>query len=262
MGILPISGVFTNPLVCTITTLRHSKSLHMNKSLKLSSLLIAGTLAPSFSAHAASITVTAAAPTVDEADIAQLSFGASHTGDSGDLWSDRGAQGQSFTTGGNALGYSLDAFFFRSNQAQASVQVITFRVVTVTGDDFTLVTTASANRNSAVAVGDWVTASFDSPVTLAANTVYAIDFQDTSGSGVYVGWRLSGSAESILDGGVAYTSGLNDSEPATTPLDDANLTLRTFDRTFHVNLVAAVPEPSSAALLGLGGIALIIRRRR
>ncbi len=32
--------------------------------------------------------------------------------------------------------------------------------------------------------------------------------------------------------------------------------------TFQVGLVAAVPEPSSTALLGLGGLALMIRRRR
>ncbi|MGJ8672718.1 PEP-CTERM sorting domain-containing protein [Rubritalea sp.] len=40
-------------------------------------------------------------------------------------------------------------------------------------------------------------------------------------------------------------------------VNDASL-----DETYTYTLVAAVPEPSSTALLGLGGIALILRRRR
>lgn len=253
----------------------------MNKSLKLSSLLIAGTLAPAFAAHAASITVNAAAPTVDEADIFSFAATGGHAGaitgatilpdyvspgdgapDMDSLWRDRGAQGQSFTTGSNSLGYVLDSFSFKVRLTNSTpvAPITTFRLGIISNADsntvFTEIASATATPDANFLTGAWLTASFDSSLGLAANTVYAIDFQNTETTS-WAGYYFDGDVDSSYLGGSAYTSGLKNQG-----LDDADLSLPSIDRTFHVNLVAAVPEPSSAALLGLGGIALIIRRRR
>lgn len=248
----------------------------MNKTSKLSSLTIIGILATTLTTQAAVITVNGSAPVADNDDIYSFSAtgGGTITGQSLDdytspsdgapdvnsLWRDRGAQGQSFTTGSNALGYTLDAFSFKVRIGGSSVApVTTFRLGTLSGTRrvFTEIASATATPGAINNTGDWLTASFDSSIELTANTVYAIDFQNTEVTS-WDGYYFDGDVDSSYAGGSAYTSGLKGQG-----LDDANLSLPTIDRTFHVNLVA-VPEPETYALIG-GCLALgyvTVRRRR
>ena len=225
------------------------------------------------SLHAATISLSASAPTVDGSDIAQLSDSGlapfsvtgytpvgDGSGDSGDVWGGRGAMGQTFTTLNNPDGYSLDSFSFKSHtggsNANAGTSTYTFRIGTISGTTFTTLASGSANPNDSFTAGDWLTMTFDSPVTLSANTEYAIDIiHDNTPS--FWGWRTAGEIDSSYTGGSAYVSGFNG---GTVP-DDSNVAFPTIDRVFHVNL-AAIPEPSSTALLGLGGLALMLRRKR
>lgn len=233
----------------------------MKKPSKLSCLLIAGILTSTLTTQAAVITLSSSAPTVDEADIAQLLGGASLSADNGDVWGGRPAMGQSFTTGDHAQGYTLDAFSFKSfnnsgSNADADQSQYTFRVGTISGAVFTPLASGTAIPTGDITAGDWLTMEFTSAVNLSANTQYAVDIlHDNTPS--FWGWRSEGTASSVYAGGSSYASGVNNA-----PLDDSNLTVHSFDRTFHVNLVA-VPEPSSAALLaGLTGLVCVMGRRR
>jgi hypothetical protein len=219
------------------------------------------------SLQAATISLSSTAPTVDGSDIAQLSdsglapFGVTGytsvgdgTGDAGDVWGGRGAMGQTITTLSNPDGYSLDSFSIKSHtsggNANTGTSTYTFRIGTISGTTFTTLASGSVNPNASFTAGDWFTMTFDSPVTLSADTEYALDIRNPNTSyGVTV--------DSSYTGGSAYVSGFNG---GTVP-DDSNVAFPTIDRVFHVNL-AAIPEPSSTALLGLGGLALALRRRR
>ncbi len=230
------------------------------------------------SLQAATISLSASAPTVDGSDIAQLSdsgldyFSVSgftsvgnDAGDAGDVWGGRGAFGQTITTLSNPDGYSLDSFSIKSHTSGFSTtpawglpgdMQYTFRIGTISGTTFTSLASGSAIPGDSYTAGDWFTMTFDSPVTLSADTEYAIDIMHDNTPN-FGGWRTAGQVDSSYTGGSAYVSGFNE----TTVPDDSNVAFPTIDRVFHVNL-AAIPEPSSTALLGLGGLALALRRRR
>jgi hypothetical protein len=237
------------------------KTSSLNTLLALLSAI--GITAPSM--QAATISLSSTAPTVDGSDIAQLTSTTGLTGDNGDVWGNRPAMGQSFTTLSNPDGYSLDSFSFKSytngfntnpGSGLPGDMQYTFRIGTISGTTFTSLASGSAIPGDSYTAGDWFTMTFDSSVTLSADTEYAIDIihDNTPNFG---GWRSAGTTSSVYAGGTSYASGVQN---GTIP-DDSNLTLHSFDRTFHVNL-AAVPEPSSTALLGLGGLALMLRRKR
>jgi hypothetical protein len=89
--------------------------------------------------------------------------------------------------------------------------------------------------------------SLGTPVALAANTQYGFDL---TSYGPY--FELAGMDANQYDGGSAYS---------TAAKGDLNTgTVYAGDRTFVVGLTA-VPEPSTLALAGLGGLALLFRRR-
>ena len=213
--------------------------------MKIRVKLFAGLVVAAMTAQAASISLSGTAPTVDNADISQLAGGTGHAADEGDVWGGRPAMGQSFTTGVNALGYTLDAFSFKSHtsggNAAADDQQYTFRVGTVSGGVFTPLVTESSVVGETFTQSDWWTMEFSSPVTLSSNTTYAIDIlHDNTPS--FWGWRLEGTAGSSYADGTGYSSGTSG---GTIP-DDSNLALHSFDRTFHVNLV---PHPPQATLI-------------
>jgi len=186
-----------------------------------------------------SITLSSSAPTVDEADIAQLSGGTGRAADGGDVWGGRPAMGQSFTTGNRGSGYTLDKVSFKSfaGDERADDQQYTFRVGTISGSVFTPLVSESSVVDGTFTAGDWWTMEFSSPITLNPNTQYAVDvLHDNTPS--FWGWRMEDPDGDVYAGGSGYSSG---AEGGTIP-DDSNLTLHSFDRTFHVNLVAGPPQ--------------------
>ena len=94
--------------------------------------------------------------------------------------------------------------------------------------------------------------------TLAASTdIYAGFFTSGSGSGIIaLDADNSGSGSSV-------TNHDNTPSPPASVGDPVTGFSHTLGRTyaFAIN-VTAIPEPSSVALLGLGGLALLLRRRR
>jgi len=85
----------------------------------------------------------------------------------------------------------------------------------------------------------------------------------TTGADVWTGSDTTGFVEysgdspfivTVLDRGTVDGLGVTDA--------DDDLRLRWADITFELETIDTIPEPSSAALLGLGGLALLLRRKK
>ncbi|MDB0057002.1 PEP-CTERM sorting domain-containing protein [Akkermansiaceae bacterium] len=213
-------------------------------------------------AQAATMSVSSSAPSVDGADIAMLNTtgegGQVPTGASGaaasTLWANRPVQGQTFTTLGNPAGYELTSVTLRnfSNVWGPRTDTWTVRIGTVSGTTFTPIATETSDNSITIAAGDYLTSTFDSPVSLDPNTLYGFDW-GTDGYGFIIAHNV----DSNYTGGTRFHHGSN-----STP-DDANLdfTPTGYDRIFHVDMTA-VPEPSSFVLAPLGLVGFLGRRRR
>ncbi|MCB1129829.1 MAG: hypothetical protein KDN05_01795 [Verrucomicrobiae bacterium] len=244
----------------------------MKKSLVVSTL--AAFVAAAAPARAAHPHFSPTAPPVDGADIANLS-GA--TADANNVnggidaatyvAANRPAQGQTFTTGANAGGYTLFAVTVQHvgyttgwdiNGINTAGTKARLRIGKVSGTTFTQVISETANLNvagnfgqgaSTAGSGSYVTFVLDAPVTLAPNTVYGFDLgRASTGDDFY--FELNGTnASDPYAGGGAFSSGANG-------LADNNLTTRTEDRVFHLDMVAAdgsaTAETESVYLSGTG----------
>jgi len=238
------------------------------------------------SAQAGSIITQTAAPTEGTYDIAQLvaptsdtqnigGTGQTYTGNNdGDTYVSGGrpTQGQLFTTGSGAGAFTLNGIWVENvnytdslnNGTWASLNPgdsITLRIVdpsqlntagfVLDSQTCTVATgngISGGNNNSPYwsGSGDWLYMSLDTPVTLAANTQYGFDL---TSSGPW--FELAGMNANQYDGGSAYSANAGDLNTGT---------VYAGDRTFVVGLTA-VPEPSTLALAGLGGLAFLFRRR-
>ena len=219
---------------------------------KLTQLLLASTAALGIS-NAATVSVSAAAPAVDGADIANDNGAADLGGDQGHMWSNRPHQGQSFTTGSNTTGYTMTSVTLK-NLNNTIPNGPTFNVVvgTLAGSTLTQIGSTETGVSPNYVPLDYITFTFDTPLNLDANTEYAF-LWGSAGAGFVT---VNNADDSTFSGGTAISSGDNNVP------DLANVLDRVGDRVFHVNLTAnAIPEPSSA-LLGLAGLALAVRRRR
>ena len=212
--------------------------------------------------QAALMSVSTTAPTVDGADIAQLVGHTDPGGDSGHVWSNRPNQGQSFTTGSHAPGYNLTSvtMLARVDQGSTTSSNWDIRVGTVDGSnvfgaEFNESATGVAIPNTGgTSNPQWVTWTFDTSIMLDANTLYGFDVFPSGG-----GFISLNNPGDVYAGGTAFSSG--DNLPGSPPNP---LTLRDYDRVFHLNLEQKrnlIPEPATAtcALLGMAGL---LRRRR
>lgn len=214
------------------------------------------------STHAAVI-VSSTAPTVDPDDRANLTTTQSWTKSLSGGGSD---VGQSFTTGTDPAGYKLNAISFQvsatggqSNVGTTTPANFTVRVIQITGGDVSsssysvVATDAGHTFSGSYAAANWFTWTLNSPVTLAASTLYGVDVFLTSGGTTTAFSGPMRSSNSGFAGGRFYDPGHN--SPGSTISHTSSE-----DLVFHADL-SLVPEPASLALLGLGGL-LIVRRRR
>jgi len=231
------------------------------------------------SANAATVTV-GSAPVVDGADQSNYATQANKH----KFWSENSGagltRGQTFTTGSEDVVLNSFSFVVGDNTQAQATKTYNIRVGSVAEalgvSQFNVIADQDATQNdfwgTAASTGvvddgetaaPWATFTFDSPVSLSANTEYAVDLGMSSSSG---GWRggipyLSYS-NSAVDGAM-FSSGVTSTDPGTGDTS-MNVDGNGRDMLFHLDMevAGAVPEPSTTALLGLGGLALILRRRK
>ena len=225
-------------------------------------------------AVAATCSVSATAPAVDEDDIAN--FGAQAATDK--WWNDTKTsgypKGQTFTT--DSDGSILNGITFEISDTQSAeiTKEYIIRVSTVNRVDpadsstweLTPIATETATQNvqwigatkaanQGVAAAPFMTWTFDAPVTLAGDTEYGIDLGMTSTTS---GWQTGIPYIIVTNdeyaGGTRYMSGT-----AGAGIGDTTMNNTSRDLKFHLDM-SAVPEPATLVLLGLGGF--LLRRRR
>ncbi|MFT7515839.1 MAG: hypothetical protein ACI9QL_005074 [Candidatus Omnitrophota bacterium] len=195
------------------------------------------------------ISVSTTAPLADDADIANLDLTTIIDDfQSSIIWGDRPARGQSFMTGISSGGFELDAITIQSANSQNANGTYFIRVGAVSGTSFTEMRAESVVTTEDVVANDYVTFTLDTPISLQASTLFGFDI-GRSGSG----WRLLNNAQTEYLDGSAYTSGGGG-------MGGLTISGNNQDRIFHLNMTA-IPEPSSSALVILGGLGLILRRR-
>ena len=188
-------------------------------------------LSSSFLLTAGTVTVSSTAPVIDGADIASDSGAADAGGDQGHMWSNRPHQGQTFLTGSNEGGYLLHAVTLKNRNNTVS-NGPTFNVVvgSVTGTVMTQVGTAETAASPNYAPNDYLTFTFDTPITLAKDTTYGF-LWGSAGSGFVTVNNLD---DNTYSDGTAISSG-DDNLP-----DLNNLIERAVDRVFHLDLTPIV----------------------
>ena len=160
-------------------------------------------------------------------------------------------RGQTFTTGSNVGGYQFNAVTLKNlNNNISNGPTHNVVIGSVSGTVMTQIGSTETAVAPNYTPGDYLTFTFDTPLTLSANTTYGF-LWGTAASGFVTVNNPDGSTYS---GGTAISSGDNN-VPALGSLIDRNV-----DRVFHADLTA-VPEPSSTALLGLAGFVFSLRRR-
>ena len=204
------------------------------KMNQLTVLSFIGAIALSFgSAQAAIITTSTSTPVASGDDIAQLTGTSGGTFDVGKWWTDTSDPGQTFTTGSDTNGYELNSLSLYMIWPPSGTYGQTIRVSTIAGTTLTpfYSETGTLPPAQALSSAGYVTWTFDTPVSLSANTDYAIDVTMNSASGTIlgVGWA-SGNP---YTGGGKYT--VNDS--ATTVSVDTDK-----DYNFLLDINNVIPE--------------------
>ncbi|XAL98878.1 PEP-CTERM sorting domain-containing protein [Phycisphaeraceae bacterium D3-23] len=159
--------------------------------------------------------------------------------------------GQTFTTGSLGAETNLATIVIEGPQGQASGAVLDYALalfVDTDGDHGTWDPGAvlGTSQFDSVVVGGATTTAFNfSGVTLADNTVYGFQYVDAGGNAVD-GARMGLTNATAISDGTLFSAGGQ-------VFGDA------FDTAMQVR--TTVPEPGSLALIGLGSLALLRRRR-
>jgi alpha-galactosidase len=214
-----------------------------------------------FPAQAATFSSSASAPAVNSTDVANFAAQAST-----DKWffqsanevnpSDA-AKGLTFTTGTapvlfRALTYKIAAGNLKGATA-ALPTTWTVRLGTLSGNNFTLIASETANQTANTATGAYMTWTFATPVQLAANTTYAVDVGMLSRTAWGTGIPYLSCSANVTTTGVGefYDSGDLGVAAATVSKTAGK------DRVFHVDLQDPVnPVPADGATVPGGNVAL------
>ena len=237
------------------------KRIPSNKMKTISIVAIAGfVLALAPAAQAAKITYSPTTTlTPDADDVSNFAGTDSEAGNvtgqdaASYLAYDRSVVGQTFTTGTNVGGYTFNAVSLQHVDYDSWFHTVEAATYTVRVTDpssagtagFVLVSeTASVDGTepnqfgggyTAIGTGRWLTLTLDSPITLAANTIYGFDAGALNGTNhLYFDTNGDGSTSGNYTGGEAYTSGVIDSGDG----GGDDLRVLTGDRVFIAHLTA------------------------
>jgi hypothetical protein len=202
--------------------------------------------------QAGSVALSSYTPIINGEDVANLTTA---NPNAEKVWSDATNPGQSFTTG--AGGETLKAFSFQlhgdseAGRTPAGMNY-TIRVVAMDGSGNT--TTVAIESNIVYGAGawaaeDWLTWTFETPVTLLPTTLYGIDLEHVNGGG----WQ-DGITYLRRDDAAGYADGnfykRDDGNPTTTDSPNGEMI-------FHIDIESSGPPPPSAGgVVGVEGIQL------
>lgn len=208
----------------------------------------------SLSASAAILTSSPIAPI--SAAISQPDFSGPTFNGGQDFTDNAGPPGQTFTPITNLSLSALTIKGFANTSASfGGVNTGTWTVTISRVDPGNVLTRLDQETANPSAVTDgsaYITLALDTPVALTGGTQYAFDIFSSTG---YFG--LAKSSTDVYAGGSAIQHGTT----SRTSADAASVAnIQGVDRTFFIN--PSVPEPGSIALVALGGIATMLRRRR
>ncbi len=236
----------------------------------------------------ATLSWNSTAPTVDAADIANFTGVAADAnnllgGDDGATYvaANRPAQGQTFTTGGNLLGYNLSALTVQHvnyatywsldpgwtgyNGARFQIQIGTIAAGVFTPfatESAYMDASAPANQNPGTGSAQYLSLTLGAPVSLAANSAYAFAITTTADfnpwDGPYFEMNGDGTTSANYLGGEAFSL----TGTASAGNQTGDVVGLTGDRVFHLDLTTVVPEPSTLTLAGLGLLSLTLRRKQ
>jgi hypothetical protein len=275
------------------TNTKPLKNKHMNTKL----LILCGTVALAVaSAHAASLTLTPTAPTPGANDIYNFTGAAADGGNVNDggtylngaandpftyvAGDQDGGVGQTFTTGSLPGGYILNSIWIQHvgytdngnngdpnyngtwwHNAGGSTLTIRLTNPSQAGTagfvlaSETYVTTGLEGWGTAYSSSDngdgmWLDFTLATPLVLADTTTYGFDLT-TGNNNFFFEWL--GTDSDVFAGGSAYKG-------STVATPDNTMNTLVGDRVFLLS-VTPVPEPSTFVLIGLGGLAVLLRRR-
>ena len=278
---------FVGALVCATKQPIKTVAVNKNLNMKIKIFLAVGAIGlASMASYGQNISWSATAPTISGYDVGSLT-GVTADANNVNSGADDGTYvagnrqwlGQTFTTGASGSGFSLNSITLQQVQYTTDTtywsvdtgwngfQNWNLSVGTISGGVFTPTIlnqayfTFDATGNpggnmSGTGTGLYLTFNLALPLTLADNTQYAFVIAAPENGGYAPYMEMNGTSSDVYAGGAAFTVDQGDS---------TTVYSATGDHVFAVSLTAApVPEPSTLALAGMGGLGMLalLRRRK